>query len=69
MFCDLFSAPFLDFICMHPSSVIKDTHRKKNTLKLNSGAFKKYENGHLGHWYIKLTLLLGSKTGTNFPKK
>ena len=28
----------------------------KNTLKLNSSAYKKYEHGYLGRWYIKLTL-------------
>ena len=32
----------------------KDAHREKNTLKLNSSAYEKYEYGHLGHWYIKL---------------
>ena len=26
------------------------------TLKLNSNAYKKYEYGNLGRWYIKLTL-------------
>ena len=26
------------------------------TLKLNSNAYKKYEYGSLGSWYIKLTL-------------
>ena len=28
----------------------------KSTLKLNSSANEKYEYGHLGCWYIKLTL-------------
>ena len=28
----------------------------KTTLKLNSRAYEKYEYGHLGCWYIKLTL-------------
>ena len=28
----------------------------KSTLKLNSSAYEKYESGHLGRWYIKLTL-------------
>ena len=28
----------------------------KSTLKLNSSAYEKYEYGHLGCWYIKLTL-------------
>ena len=37
-------------------SKIKDTHREKNTLKLDSSAYEKYEYGHLGCWYIKLTL-------------
>ena len=35
---------------------VEDTHREKNTLKLDSSAYEKYEYGHLGHWYIKLTL-------------
>ena len=35
---------------------VKDTHREKSTLKLNSSAYGKYEYGHLGRWYIKLTL-------------
>ena len=35
---------------------LKDTHRKKNTLKQNSNAFEKYEYGYLGGWYIKSTL-------------
>ena len=34
----------------------KDTRREKSTLKLNSNAYEKYEYGHLGRWYIKLTL-------------
>ena len=34
----------------------KDTHMEKNTLKLNSNAFEKYEYRHLGGWYIKPTL-------------
>ena len=29
---------------------------RKSTLKLNSSAYKKYEYGHFGRWYIKLTL-------------
>ena len=29
---------------------------KKHLLKLNSRAYEKYEFGHLGRWYIKLTL-------------
>ena len=29
----------------------------KSTLKLNSSAYEKYEYGHLGRWYIKLTLI------------
>ena len=29
-------------------SLIKDTHREKSTLKLNSCAYEKYEYGHLG---------------------
>ena len=36
--------------------VIKDTHREKSTLKLNSSAYEKYEDGQLDCWYIKLTL-------------
>ena len=28
----------------------------KSTLKVNSSAHEKYEYGHLGRWYIKLTL-------------
>ena len=35
---------------------VKDIHREKNTLKLNFTAHEKYEYGHLGRWYIKLTL-------------
>ena len=35
---------------------VKDTHREKNTLKLNSSANEKYEYEHLGCWYTKLTL-------------
>ena len=30
--------------------------QRKSTLKLNSSAYEKYEYGHLGRWYIKLTL-------------
>ena len=40
----------------------------KKHLKLNSRAYE-WEYGHLGRWYIKLTLFRGSKTETNFPKK
>ena len=36
--------------------MFKDTHREKNTVKLNSSAYKKYKFGHLSRWYIKLTL-------------
>ena len=36
-------------------TTFKDTHRE-STLKLNSSAYEKYEYGHLGGWYIKLTL-------------
>ena len=36
--------------------VVKDTHREKITLKLNSSAYEKYKYRHLGPWYIKLTL-------------
>ena len=38
----------------------KDTHKEKSTLKLNSSAYEKYEQGHLGRWYIQLTFLRGS---------
>ena len=34
----------------------KITLKGKSTLKLNSSAHEKYEYGHLGRWYIKLTL-------------
>ena len=30
--------------------------QRKSTLKLNSSVYEKYEHGHLGRWYIKLTL-------------
>ena len=40
----------------------------KNTLKLNSSAYEKYEYEHLGRWHIKLILFKSSKTETNFPK-
>ena len=35
--------------------LIKDT-QGKSTVKWNSSAYKKYEYGHLGRWYIKSTL-------------
>ena len=35
---------------------------------LKSSAYEKWEYGHLGRWYIKLTLG-GSKTETTFQKK
>ena len=35
---------------------IKSTHREKAPQNLNSSAYEKYEYGHLGCWYIKLTL-------------
>ena len=35
---------------------VKGTRREKNTLKLNSSPYEKYEYGHLGRWYIKLIL-------------
>ena len=47
---------------------VKDT-QGKSTLKLNSSTYEKYEYGHLGRWYIKLTLFKSSKTETEFPKK
>ena len=28
----------------------------KSTLKLNSSVYEKYKYGHLGYWYMKLTL-------------
>ena len=45
--------------------LLKDTHREKSTLKLNSSAYEKYEYGHI---YVVSTyklFLRGSKTGTN----
>ena len=35
---------------------VKVAHREKAPQKINSSAYKKYQYGHLGHWYIKLTL-------------
>ena len=37
-----------------PSGNCQDT--EKSALKLNSGAYEKYEYGYFGRWYIKLTL-------------
>ena len=34
--------------------LLEDTYREKHR-KLNSSAYKKYEYGPLGRWYIKLT--------------
>ena len=32
---------------------------EKSTIKLNSSAYEEYEYGHLGRWYIQLTLFSG----------
>ena len=42
--------------------------QRKSALILNSSAYEKDEYGHLGRWYIKLSLR-DFKTETNFPKK
>ena len=44
------------------------TGKKHPKVKLYS-AYEKYEYGHLGHYYIKLTFLRGSKTEINLPIK
>ena len=36
--------------------LLKDTDREKEPLNFNSSAYKKYEHGDLGSWYIKATL-------------
>ena len=35
---------------------LNNTHTGESTLKENSNAFKKYEYGHLGGWYINSAL-------------
>ena len=36
--------------------LLKDTDRENEPLNFNSSAYKKYEHGDLGSWYIKATL-------------
>ena len=47
----------------------KDTHSEKGTLKLNSSAYEKYEYGHLGRWYIKVTLFKKFYNWNQFSKE
>ena len=41
----------------------------KSTLKLNPSTHEKYKYGHLGRWYIKLTLFKSSKSEKKFLQK
>ena len=41
----------------------------KDTLKLNSSAYEKYEYGHLDRWYIKLALFKRFLNWNKFSKK
>ena len=43
----------INYLYAYTRTEVKDTHRQKGTLKLNSSAYEKYEYGHLGRWYIK----------------
>ena len=56
--CGTSSSPARDFIFLNfgYKFLSSEYSQGKSFLKLNSSAYEKYEYGHLGCWYIKLTL-------------